>query len=313
MNIPQELDSWVESSGYSDFVAFTSTFYKDDIEWKVRSEAFFSLLDNAKRMWVQVLVGDGGSGSEFLQRVQSYPNVKLIHSWKWSENIELTMGGERRYAGKKAMEFFPQAKYFLWLEPEKAELMSEGNIDAIIAPMKSSGVDMVVPSRKSKDTLPPQQKAAENRANRRASDIVEESNMNTIYRFRDRYSELIMEPQDIYRIPRLYLDNNPENFQNTNAPYDLWFWPKAFTRESMESEFLPYHWAKWDSIITPVLQGVIDGKKVVDVPVDFSYPPDQTRLESDPVEAEKYQRKRRSQYRYVIKTIKDLVKDKLPK
>jgi hypothetical protein len=82
------------------------------------------------------------------------------------------MGGERRYTGQKAMEFFPSAKYFLWLEPEKTGLMSEGNIDAILAPMRSGDADMVVPSRKSKDTLPPQQRGAENRANKRAMDIV---------------------------------------------------------------------------------------------------------------------------------------------
>jgi hypothetical protein len=96
------------------------------------------------------------------------------------------MAGERRFTGKKAMEVFPDATNFLWLEPEKAELMKMENIDAILQPLRDGIADIIVPSRKSKSTLPPQQKAAENRANLRALDIVKNSEMRNTQDFKNQ-------------------------------------------------------------------------------------------------------------------------------
>ncbi len=107
------LDLNLEKFKYNDFVAFTSTFYKDDIEWKVRSEACFEMLDNALRLWIRVVVGDGWSGSWFIERLQKYPNVTYIASWKWWENTDLTMAWERRFTAKKAMENFWDVSNFL--------------------------------------------------------------------------------------------------------------------------------------------------------------------------------------------------------
>ncbi len=84
------------------------------------------------------------------------------------------------------MEQFPDVSNFLWLEPEKVELMRMENIDAILSPLRDGIADIVVPSRKSKNTLPPQQKAAENRANRRAVDIIRTANMSRIKDIRDQ-------------------------------------------------------------------------------------------------------------------------------
>ena len=315
----QFFESSIENSKYHDFVVFTSTFYKDDVEWKVRSEACFEMLDNTQKLWIRVVVGDGGSGVDFLERVSGYPNVTLIHSGKWWENTDLTMAGERRFTGRVSMEKYPEASYFLWLEPEKAELMKMENIDAILDPMRLWTADMVVPSRKSKDTLPPQQRAAENRANRRASDIINIGDISPVHEFRKKFTAHIVPSQrdDSFSSDKVYRDN--EDWENAdrdtawsmtpelNAPYDLWFGPKAFTRSSMEDDFLSYKWAKWDGIITSVLAGKMRWKNVRDIPVDFTYPPKQTELETDLRQAMKYQTLRRSQYRYIIKTIKKLV------
>lgn len=46
------------------------------------------------------------------------------------------MAGERRFTGRVSIEKYPEASYFLWLEPEKAELMKMENIDAILNPMR---------------------------------------------------------------------------------------------------------------------------------------------------------------------------------
>lgn len=309
-----------EISKYHDFVAFTSTFYKDDVEWKVRSEAFFEMIENAQKLGIRVVVGDGWSGSEFIERLQKYSNITYVVSGRWWENPDLTMAGERRFTWKKAMEAFPDATNFLWLEPEKAELMKMENIDAILQPLRDGFADMVVPSRKSKETLPPQQRAAENRANRRASHILKRSSMAPLHDFRSasKYSiEDWIWSWVYHTYDRIYKDNHTwvqydsslnVDILKTNAQYDLWFGPKAFARKSMDEDFLSYHWAKWDGIITSVLAGKMRWKNVVDVPVDFSYPPKQTELETDPVQGLKYQKLRRSQYRYIIKTIRDMVK-----
>lgn len=304
MSLNNSIDSGLEQSKYSDLVAFTSTFYKDDVEWKVRSEACFAMLDNAQKLWIRVVIGDGGSGSEFLKRLETYPNVTLFHSGKWWENRDLTMAWERRFTGKKAMEQFPDVKHFLWLEPEKAELMKMENIDAILSPLRDGSADMVVPSRKSKDTLPPQQRDAENRANKRASDIMTYNKMRAVSQFTNReYGE---DAQKVFPSDPMGLMQHYFHYSD-NAQYDLWFGPKAFTRKSMTEDFLSYKWAKWDGIITSVLAWKQAWKNVVDVPVDFIYPPDQTQLESDVAQSGIYQKKRRSQYRYIIKTIKELV------
>ncbi len=306
-----------EISKYHDFVAFTSTSYKDDVEWKVRSEAFFEMIENAQKLGIRVVVGDGWSGSEFIERLQKYPNITYVASGRWWENSDLTMAGERRFTGKKAMEVFPDATNFLWLEPEKAELMKMENIDAILQLLRDGIADIIVPSRKSKSTLPPQQKAAENRANRRSSHIMKNQSMSKLQKFRwDNTYSIDDGPWHNFVIDRMYKDNHTwleddENLSRdilkTNAQYDLWFGPKAFTRKSMNEDFLSYHGAKWDGIITSVLAGKMRWKNVLDVPVDFSYPKKQTELETDPEQAMKYQKLRRSQYRYIIKTIKKLV------
>ena len=231
------------------------------------------------------------------------------------------MWGERRYAWKIATQYFPEAQYFLWLEPEKADLMTKASIDAILDPMRNWEADIVVPSRKSKVTLPPQQKSAENRANRRANYTIENKWVFNNNSFRDRYvfRAFPSDKDDPIDLDKIYADN--ETSDNTdwhdqweidatwkmNAPYDLWFWPKAFTRQSMEQDFLSYKWAKWDSIITSVLAWKLRWKNVVDVPVDFSYPPEQSALEQDSLHAEDYAKKRRIQYRYIMKTIRKLV------
>ncbi len=319
----QSPEGGIENQKYHDFVAFTSTFYKDDMEWKVRSEAFFVMIENAKKLWIRVVVGDGGSGIDFLERVRTYENVILIPSGRGGNNKDHSMWGERRYAWKIATEYFPEANYFLWLEPEKTDLMSEASIDAILEPMRTWRVDMIVPSRKSKNTLPPQQRSAENRANRRAMDILKHKKIRPIKDFLSQgilvefdfnteawvYDNTYFWTQDQYKEGSLgYIYN--QDFEQAKW-LDLWFGPKAFTRQSMNEDFLSYKWAKWDAIITSVLAWKQRWKNVVDVPVDFTYPLAQTELETDRLQADIYQKKRRSQYRYIIKTIRDMVRDSL--
>ena len=309
----------LEISKYNDFVAFTSTFYKDDVEWKVRSEAFFEMIENAQKLGIRVVVGDGWSGSEFVERLKKYSNITYIVSGRWWENSDLTMAGERRFTGKKAMEAFPDVTNFLWLEPEKAELMKMENIDAILQPLRDGAADIVVPSRRSKETLPPQQRAAENRANLRALDVVKNTEMRKIKDFKNQWIWVWFDFNyrvSVYHDP---YDWDKESYQDWEVDtiigktyeeakwLDLWFGPKAFTRKSMNEDFLSYHGAKWDGIITSVLAGKMRWKNITDVPVDFSYPPKQTELETDPDQAVKYQKLRRAQYRYIIKTIKKLV------
>lgn len=303
MHISHSFESKEKQWKYWDFVAFTSTFYRDDIEWRTRSEACFEMLDNAQKLGIMVMLWDGGSCIAFLERLSKYPNVTIVQSWKWWENSDLSMGWERRFTGKKAMEIFPDARYFLWLEPEKSDLMKSETIDDLLFPMRSWKVDMVVPSRKSKETLPSQQRAVENRANLRAMDIINNKVLLPIHVF--TWRKYGWDDPIISSIVKV--DPKQKSVYVTPAKYDLWFGPKLFNRLSMEENFLAYDWKKWDAIITPVLIGKQQWKTILDIPVDFSYLQTQTQLETDPSEAEKYQKKRITQYGYIMRILKELV------
>jgi len=40
------------------------------------------MLENAQKLGIRVVVGDGGSGDDFLERVSTYSNATLLNSGK---------------------------------------------------------------------------------------------------------------------------------------------------------------------------------------------------------------------------------------
>lgn len=119
------------------------------------------------------------------------------------------------------------------MEPEKVGLVTEDNLLNMIDVLRKNQADIVVPRRRSKDTMPRLQRWIESRANKRVKDKI----------------------ADI-----------------TDEELDLWFGPKMFNRAGAEY-FLNYRGRldKWDSVIKPVIEAHQGGKVVVSVPVDFEY------------------------------------------
>lgn len=74
--------------------------------------------------------------------------------------------------------------------------------------------------------------------------------------------------------------------QITGVPLDMWFGPRTWSRESSRY-FLEYdgkYGDLWDSLHVPVLDAIIDGRRVVSVSVDYEHPPVQKRdEENDPL------------------------------
>lgn len=247
-----------EKERFDDLVIFTTTLYGDDESSKIRSELALQLFENARKLNIRCVVVDGGSNEYFMRMAQSFKNVYFLI------NIRLGMGESRRAALQSAIERH-QADYYLWVEPEKEGLISENSLSAMIEQLRGGSADIVVPQRKSKETLPKFQAWIETWANKRASDL-----------YKDRAEEEI---------------------------YDLWFGPKIFNREGARY-FLEYKGEldKWDAIIKPILEAKRDGKKIVSVPVDFHYNENQRRHEEG---SKSFKQKRVDQYKQILAELGD--------
>jgi hypothetical protein len=154
------------------------------------------------------------------------------------------MGTSRRYGFAKAMAE-ENAKYFLWTEPEKDELLTIDNVRSMLKSLKSGEADVSVPQRISKESMVPIQGWLESWANKIAARLLA-----------------------------------ARKGGQEERPLDLWFGPKIFNRKGGE-EFLKYRGKlnKWDSIIAPAGNAEVAGLKVNAVDVNYSYDPSQVKNE----------------------------------
>ncbi|MFA5880295.1 MAG: hypothetical protein WC860_09050 [Candidatus Margulisiibacteriota bacterium] len=215
---------------FEDLEIVTTTFYKEDPTSRLRSQLAIDMLEATNRLGINVVVVDGGSNEEFLRKVQNLENVTLRIEPKSS------MGESRRQAIETAVNLSVERgidSNYLWMEPEKVGLVTEDNLRNMIDVLRQNRADIIVPCRRSKETMPRMQRWIENRANKRVKDKI----------------------ADI-----------------TNEELDLWFGPKMFNRAGAEY-FLNYKGKldKWDSIIKPVVDAHQGGKIIASVPVDFEY------------------------------------------
>lgn len=254
-----------EKEKFKNLTIFTTTFYKDDEASKVRASVAEKLFENIDKLNIECIVVDGGSSEWFIDKIKAFKNVKMV--------IEpsLKMGESRREALRIAMEKNRDDNnaLFLWVEPEKEDLIKEESLLAMIEPLKSGSADVVVPSRMSKDSYPKFQKWIEERANKRAGQLFNES----------------------------------ENDKLFDAEVDLWFGPKMFNKEGAQS-FLDYKGDldKWDSIIKPVIEAQKAGKNIASVPVDFEYPKEQKKYEEG---NRVFDQKRIDQYKQILAELGD--------
>lgn len=215
-----------ESKKFSDLTIFTTTFYGADKTSQVRQKLAEKLLSNCSDLGIHCVVVDGGSNQEFLDKVKSLKNVTL------SIESSLNMGDSRKEALRLAMEKY-NTPYFFWVEPEKDDLIKEESLSSIIKELREKKADIVVPKRVENNTLPELQIWIENRANKRATEI--------------------MDPA---------LDES----------VDLWFGPKMFNKKGAKY-FIDYksNLNKWDTIIGPVINAYKDGLKISSAKVDYKY------------------------------------------
>lgn len=231
---------------FEDLAIITTTLYKEDPTSRLRSQLAINMLKAANRLGINVVVVDGGSNEEFLREVQGLENVTLRIEPKSG------MGESRRQAIETAINLFTERRTdtnYLWMEPEKVGLVTEDNLQNMIDVLRKNQADIVVPCRRSKDTMPRLQRWIESRANKRVKDKI----------------------ADI-----------------TDEELDLWFGPKMFNRAGAEY-FLNYRSKldKWDSIIKPVIEAHRGGKVIASVPVDFEYTTEERKNEEADKELKK--------------------------
>ncbi len=258
-----------EQLGFEDLTLFTGTFYGNDPSSRLRQELALELFEHANANGIRIVVSDGGSNEEFLEAAAILPNVTLVHEPGGS-----TMGSSRRFALEQAMA---QAEddpdhVFMWLEPEKVDLVDPETLTKLAQPIRDGLADIVVPSRTDFSTLPKQQAWIEQRANRRANNMMR--------------------------------GEDPSEAPNNQEPtLDLWFGPKVFNRKAAPY-FTEYEGKldKWDAIIKPVLTAYKEGLRVSAVPVEFNYPSAQSELEDGNTD---FQRKRLQQYGSILVELGD--------
>lgn len=249
---------------FSDLIIFTTTYYGESEAQKLRSSLAEKLFTNAKNLNIKCVVVDGGSSSGFIEKISQLDNIHL------QVDPSLKMGESRRKALEIAMDLTSQDPrvQFLWVEPEKEDLINEESLQAMITHLRDGDADIVVPSRINKDTYPRFQKWIEERANKRARNLFDQSKEDALF----------------------------------EAEIDLWFGPKMFNKDGAKF-FLDYRGDldKWDSIIKPVIQAQQAGKKIISVPVDFHYP----EIQKEQEDSREFKAKRIEQYTKVLSELGD--------
>jgi len=255
----KDLDQ-IKNFKFPDLVIYTSTLYGNDEVSKVREKLALKLFNNIHQLGIRCVVLDGGSNENFLEEAKEFPNVEII------VNPSLGMGEGRRAALGAAMEK-KEASFFLWIEPEKDDLINEKELEKMIADLRENKTDIVIPRRESKETMPKFQAWVESRANKRAMEVAGVSG------------------------------------EEAKEVWDLWFGPKMFNREGAKY-FLEYKGKldKWDSIIKPVLDAYQDGKRVSSVDIGYKYDVSQKESEEENREMKK---KRILQYTKILAEIGD--------
>ena len=124
---------------------------------KVRGDLNIEMLEEAKRKGYQTIVVDGGSSSEFIDRLQK-EGVAPIHE------TEHSMSGSRRQAFNEGSTL-EGVKVIAWTEPEKVSIARDCLPDAV-QPILDGRADIVIPKRDEEafKTYPPYQVEYEQKA-----------------------------------------------------------------------------------------------------------------------------------------------------
>ncbi|HEV7424179.1 MAG TPA: glycosyltransferase [Candidatus Paceibacterota bacterium] len=217
---------------YSDLVIYMATLYEiGDPTSDVRSKLALATLRNASRLGIKCVVADGRSSEAFLKEIEQL-NPRLVEVIR----VKTEWGEQRRDALNQALADSSK-KNFLFTDPEKDQLITEGNIRAMLEKL-AEGADIVVASRVSKESYPDFQRDIETKGNLKVKELLEQ-----------RTGLRIAGEFDVWFGPKMFNRRGAEYFKN---------YRKAPGREDM-----------WDSIIAPVADAAIDGLKIETAKIEY--------------------------------------------
>src|SRR3989344_6711577 len=151
----------MNSEELKNLIIYTGVYYQNDALYQARSQIWFKTFDNAQKLGIKVVVrNDGGLPEEMLERIKAYDNITIVEKDLSKKN---TLGSGRREALEKAIEIARSSgiekPVFLWTEPEKDDLVTEKNLNPLVAEI-NAGSNMVIPERGEKawGELPKQQR-----------------------------------------------------------------------------------------------------------------------------------------------------------
>lgn len=89
------------------------------------------MLSQAKCLKLRVVVVDDGTSPEFLAELKEFPNLVVVPGYENTQLNDLpnNMSASRRFAAKKSTEIHRDAKYFMYMVPEKADMIDHDKIN----------------------------------------------------------------------------------------------------------------------------------------------------------------------------------------
>ncbi len=164
----------------------------------LRMQLALDTFRNVAKVGATCVLTDGGSNKEFfdeINKINSEANREVIRVIpETSAKEKMSMGESRRLAffsvfggtidewnsGKRDVSDKEGAEFCLWIEPEKADLVTQENLEKILLTFTEQNAEIVVPARMQEgwETLPQKQAWIEKRANREAAKIVGSQNLD---------------------------------------------------------------------------------------------------------------------------------------
>jgi Ni,Fe-hydrogenase maturation factor len=242
----------------------------DDIEG-VRGDLAIDMLTSAREKGLQILVVDGGSSSSFYSELQKIQGIKLYKD----ENS--TMGASRRIALLEASKQ-SGTQIIVWTEPEKASLIE--HIETLTDPIIQGKAEVVLPQRDNNgyDSYPKYQATWEKKANHKFNELLRDHKIDD--KLRDAY-DVWIGPRIIKNEPLLINIFTHKWLDKGEIDAELW----------ANTLYLPIIFILWSKVV------IQNAPRIVNVPIAYRHPAEQTKHERN---NEQYESKRRKQFENII-------------
>ncbi len=297
-----------ETQHLDNLVVFTSTFYNNDEQGQIRSKLALDLVRNAQDLGIKLVISDGSpvllneTISQFEKDahdiIWNNDNILIIRTTKRLEWWKSTMADERKQALEQWMDAYTDASHFLWIEPEKSDLIKQESLGAIMKSANETGADFVIPTRAKlayvlnkntnkkypdhaqggTNTLTNLQARTEVRANERLSieayrkKIGEEERKALYEKFKEQIPE--KKHENSYTFGEYLIEKELVHV------HDSFFGPVLLKKWTGTTKYLESdHPTRGVNVLTPI-EGKNEWLKVSDARVDYRYDPNQTNFEN---------------------------------